>query len=189
MIKKNKNYKNIEIAILEYETAQNSAEHYNTMVWTLISVGLGLSIIILNKIVLEKTETIIFDEIIAKLLLSIIGILIVIYFTMLIERANKKKCLKYKICKDIEEDYKFNYKAHSITNEDTQLKGIIVLRSLIFALLIFYIIIIINLFTMGINKHSSNEVLFAIDLFLLIGSIIITLFFICQWKGYIKNND
>mgnify|MGYP001603190727 CR=1 FL=1 len=86
---------------LEYQKAQDSAEHYNTMIWTLISVLLGFSLIILYRVNTDSINNQI------KVVLLSIGTLSFLYFSFLIESANEKKLHKYKICKIIEKKYGF----------------------------------------------------------------------------------
>lgn len=86
---------------LEYQKAQDSAEHYNTMIWTLISVGIALSLVILYKVLSEDLGHLL------ELTLVFIGTFTLFYFSYLIETANERKNFKYGICKKIEESYGF----------------------------------------------------------------------------------
>ena len=86
---------------LEYQKAQDSAEHYNTMIWTLISVGVGLSLTILYIIQSQEQDPLL------ELVMSFIGLFVLFYFSYLIESANEKKKWKYHICKKIERENNF----------------------------------------------------------------------------------
>ncbi len=83
-----------------YEKSQDSAEHYNTMTWTLMSILLGFSLYILKLVWMEQ------NKVQLELMALYFGIGGLIYFSYLIESANEKKLLKYYICKYIKERYK-----------------------------------------------------------------------------------
>jgi hypothetical protein len=83
--------------LIAYQKAQDSAEHYNNMSWTLITVGLGFSLTILYKsLTMEGAHL--------KLGMLIVGLLVVRYFSYLIEGAQEKKEWKYFYCQKIEEE-------------------------------------------------------------------------------------
>ncbi len=90
-----------EKVLIEYQKAQDSAEHYNTMIWILTPVLLGFSISILYLIFSNNYNPIF------NIFLLIFGSFSLFYFSLLIESANEKKLHKYRICKKIEKDYKF----------------------------------------------------------------------------------
>ena len=100
-MKENKQESKIEV---EYEKAQDSAEHYDTMVWTLISVGMGFSILILKTALLDinKENLYLIEPFPFLSLLFFLGAATLIYFGHLIEGANEKRNFKYNICKKIE---------------------------------------------------------------------------------------
>jgi hypothetical protein len=84
--------------LTEYEKAQDSAEHHNTIMWNLIYIGIGLSLFILYKVHTENYP--IEGEMLA------FGAVILAYFSYIIFRSNKNKYIKYKVCKEIEEKNK-----------------------------------------------------------------------------------
>ncbi len=99
-----------EITKLEYEKAQDSAEHYNTMTWTLISIIFVFSLLVLRTILLDINSSGWQFSLIGKYTI-INGILLVgtlswIYFGYLIEGANQKKKWKYIVCQEIEKKNK-----------------------------------------------------------------------------------
>jgi hypothetical protein len=98
-----------EVRLVEYQKAQDSAEHHNNLVWTLTNLGIGLSLIILYVSWTDKS----IDSYIKEGLLFI-GCLIFMYFSSIIENSNKKKNEKYKLCQDIEKEYPF-IGQHSLT--------------------------------------------------------------------------
>ncbi len=100
--------RNDNTIIVEYQQSQNSAEHYNNMGWTLVSVLLGFSITSLY-IYFNSQEWFL------KYLALMGGIFSVLYFGILIEKADKIKNINYKICKDIEKDENFRYRPHNQT--------------------------------------------------------------------------
>lgn len=81
---------------LEYTKAQDSAEHYNTIMWTLINIGLGLSLLILYTATTGNSDYIL------KQPMLIFGLAILAYFSLIIHKSNINKLLKYDICKKIE---------------------------------------------------------------------------------------
>ncbi len=81
--------------ISEYEKAQDSAEHYNTIMWTLTPVLMGLSIYILYLVFSEDYNPNL------KIGLLFIGAISLFYFSFVIETAHEKKKLKYGICKEL----------------------------------------------------------------------------------------
>ena len=83
--------------LLEYEKAQDSAEHHNNVMWNLVYLGIGLSLFILFKVHTENYE--IEEE------MMFFGIVILGYFNYIIFRSNKNKYLKYEVCKEIEKKY------------------------------------------------------------------------------------
>ncbi len=97
-------------SMLEYEKSQDSAEHYNTMVWTLISIIFAFSLLILRTILLDINSSGWTFSLVGKFTiingLLLIGTLSWIYFGYLIEGANEKKKWKYFICQEIEKKNK-----------------------------------------------------------------------------------
>jgi hypothetical protein len=100
---------NKEIVRLEYEKAQDSAEHYNTMTWTLIAAGIGLSLLLLKFTLFDLAGKEFFqvNHYSLQNLMIFIGVFVIIYFRYLVEAADEKKRFKYGICKIIEERYDF----------------------------------------------------------------------------------
>ena len=90
-----------EKRMIEYQKAQDSAEHYNTMMWTLMALGIVGSLTILHIFWTNR------PEITYSLMMLFVGVFVLFYFSYLIEGAHEKKKWKYKICKDIERDYGF----------------------------------------------------------------------------------
>ena len=99
-----------EIMLVEYQKAQDSAEHYNTMTWTLISILFAFSLLILRTILLDINSSGWQFSLLGKWTvingILLIGTLSWIYFVYLIEGANQKKKLKYLICQEIEKKNK-----------------------------------------------------------------------------------
>lgn len=125
--------------LVEYQKAQDSAEHYDTMIWIMIPILLGFSISILY-LVFYPSEFIL--PINLKLVLLIFGGFSLFYFGFLIESANQKKQYKYSICKDIEKKYKFIFKQHrNVDNlflSKVDYKGNNIMRAARFILYILY---------------------------------------------------
>ncbi|MFA7708074.1 MAG: hypothetical protein WCX73_03930 [Candidatus Pacearchaeota archaeon] len=90
-----------EKRLVEYQKAQDSAEHYNSMIWTLMALGIASSLTILHIFWTNR------PEIIYSLIMLFTGAFILFYFSYLIEGAHEKKRLKYSICKKIEKENGF----------------------------------------------------------------------------------
>ncbi len=92
------------IVLTEYQKAQDSAEHYNTMTWTLISVGIGFSLLLLKSALfdVEGAGELLIDKLTLQSLIFFLGSTTLMYFGMLVYGANQKKIFKYKICQKIE---------------------------------------------------------------------------------------
>lgn len=124
---------------IEYEKAQDSAEHYNTMCWTLTSLLLAFSISIVSILfnsLNNPNPTIYF-----KIILFGGGLFSLIYFNFLIEKANAIKEIKYHLCKKIESRHLF-LGQNLLTEElDSFFKkrGIYFIRRAVFVLLIVYL--------------------------------------------------
>lgn len=95
---------------LIYQKAQDSAEHYNTMIWTLTSVLLAFSITILYLVSTNNYA------ILLNIILLLFGFFSLFYFSTLIELANETKCHNYDICKKIETEYGLR-KNHSLVDK------------------------------------------------------------------------
>lgn len=85
-----------EKILIEYQKAQDSAEHYNTIVWTLMSVGIGLSLIILYKVHSQEQNPLL------EMIMLFVGMFVLFYFSYLIESATERKMWKYYVCQRIE---------------------------------------------------------------------------------------
>lgn len=113
-----------DIKLIEYQKAQDSAEHFDTMIWTLISIGIVASIIIFHIFWTDRPENIVY-----ALIMLISGAFIIYYFSFLIEKANQIKIMKYDRCKDIEKD--LGLKQHIEVNDlslSRKLPGIKIFR-------------------------------------------------------------
>lgn len=124
---------------LEYEKAQDSAEHYNTMIWTLISVGLGLSLFILKFVWFESSILSGRDNSLIKVIALGLGSLSLFYFSYLIKSADRIKDMKYLICKDIEFNEEYKYKANLKTEVIKKRKGIWFSNIGVFLLFVLYL--------------------------------------------------
>jgi len=77
---------------LRYEKLQDSAEHYNLLIWTVFSVGVALSLWVLLRIWPDKTNIGAM-----QFFMSILGFLVLFYCILAIESFGQKKILMYKI--------------------------------------------------------------------------------------------
>lgn len=141
--------------LIEYQKAQDSAEHYNTMTWTLVSMGIGFSLTILYMVV-------VLDNIknpLLNLIALFTGAFVLFYFSFLIESAYEKKVFKYKICQKIERKLGFigqNCKVEKLPISGLDFKGVYIFRGIKLLLFIFYILAIIIYV-----RIESNLLLFA----------------------------
>jgi|SRR3989344_2721972 len=78
--------------ISECEKVQDAAEHHNILIWTVFSVGVALSLYILNKVFPDKTT---FGAM--QFFMSILGFLVLFYCILAIESFGQKKALMYRI--------------------------------------------------------------------------------------------
>ena len=78
--------------ISESEKAQDTAEQYNLLIWTVFSVGVALSLYILNKVFQDKTT---FGAM--QFFMSILGFLVLFYCILAIESFGQKKAIMYNI--------------------------------------------------------------------------------------------
>jgi len=74
------------------ESVQSSAEHYNVMIWTIFSVGVGLSLFILYTVWPLKNNLGFMH-----LVTSFVGLLVLFYCSLTVESFGQKKALMYKI--------------------------------------------------------------------------------------------
>jgi hypothetical protein len=90
---------------LTYQKAQDLAEHYNTIMWTLIYIGIGLSSWILYLVWIKRPEI----SVGLKLVMLLFGSLILSYFSLIIEKSSKRKNKCFEICQKIEKEGKNNF--------------------------------------------------------------------------------
>ncbi len=75
------------------KSAQQSAEHYNIMIWTIFSVGVALSLLILFEVWSAKL-----DIRAMQFVMSFFGLLVLFYCALAIESFGQKRSLMYEIC-------------------------------------------------------------------------------------------
>jgi len=153
---------------LEYQKAQDSAEHYDTMVWTLISLGIVASALILYQ-VWSKNE---YNP--HGLLLLFMGAFILFYFSYLIESANEKKNLKYAVCKKIEREYNFigqNILVEELPLAKTNYRGIRLLRIMKFLLSAIYFLAILTYGIIALSKNTMKDIQFLLIIGYILGLI------------------
>jgi hypothetical protein len=162
-----------------YQKAQDSAEHHNKIMWTLIYVGIGLSLWILYS-VLSKRDISVY----LKFAMLFFGAFVLWYFNIIIEKSNKRKNQCYKICHDIEKNLEIKYQIH----KDMAFKGegIKRLRFIMFLLYVVYIIGILVIgavvidtttftFKLGLSGYFIQVILAAISLIAVIYLLVDTL--------------
>ena len=189
---KNKRPKEIpEVSLLEYQKAQDSAEHYNTMIWTLISIGIGFSLLILKVVWFEDNDSLL------ELISLFFGFFSLFYFSFLIESANEKKLLKYHVCKEIETQYGFigqNFLTDKLPLSKLKLKGIDIIRIIKFLLFFFYFGSVLVTGIVAISESGSYLSLISLVcvLFASIGAIAMEVYYLFKRLNInqiIKNNN
>ena len=93
---------NDEWCMLEYETANASAESHNTMSWTLISGSIVFTFAVFEGFFSLSAFISAADVFLFRGLLIIIGTFALIYSSHLIEGAHQNKIIKYRVCQSIE---------------------------------------------------------------------------------------
>lgn len=177
----------LEETMIEYEKAQDSAEHYNTMTWTLTSIILVFSLIILKTILLDINSSGWQFSFIGKWTI-ISGMLLIgsvswIYFGVLIEGANQKKKLKYFICQDLERKNK-NFLGQNLGTKYLPFtKYEMGLKAFIFIKVFFMTIFLFLSFLVCIKAYYSNELIYTIILFITnLIIFIINIFYELAWR-------
>lgn len=169
--------------LVEYQMAQNSAEHHNNLMWTLIVSGIGFSLFIIYKTHLENNSNFLLN-----VLLLFIGAFTLFYFSHIVESSNEKKCFKYSVCKLIEEKYNFigqNLKVSSLPISKTKIFnfsnfGMGTFRLMKILMFVFYLLegflITIKAIVAGENIFLFS-VIFTLILLLCVASIIVEIYY------------
>ena len=141
---------------MTYQQAQQAAEHFNQIMWVLISVLLVGSVIILYTYFKKEIPNS-FQDVTVIIILGI-GILILIYFSEIFTSANNIKTAKYEICNQLEARFDILRQGKIIedTNKD-KYSGIAMLR---IGILILYVIYTYALIMAALNSTSPlNKVI------------------------------
>jgi hypothetical protein len=85
---------------IEYQKAQDSAEHHDNLLWTVTSIIWAGNLVLLG-LVLDSIKNI--DLRIVLIILSVFGILLVISMFLIAILLGNVKRQKYKRCKELEE--------------------------------------------------------------------------------------
>ena len=154
------------------------------MTWTLISVILGFLFIVLKTVIFgdmffEPFKPLLKQSII-RLSLLLIGLSSLIYFTHLIEKADKIRLIKMKICRDIEKNYDFRYNLESEIEKHIKGGGIDFFRFVSFLISILYL-----LTGLIILKNSFNS--YTLPLFIIL--ILLGLSLFINWQCDLKCNS
>ena len=160
---------------VEYQQAQKSAEHHNKIMWTLIHIGIGSSLIIFYTMLVAKIA------VEAKIAILFFGALILFYFNKIIEKSNKTKNYMWDVCQKIEDETpNLRYKIHQGTKKlhsKEKLESLAILRLGNSLLFFVYLISIIYLTFNKLNYLLSiNQ--FDIYLYFVLGEIILFIPFV-----------
>lgn len=172
--------------LIEYEKAQDSAEHHNNNMWTLIHIGLGLSVIILYAFWTIDTRVDYVKIDLPKYMMLFFGSIILGYFGKIIEDAHKNKKIKYNICQEIENKYHF-IGQHSKTKNQKNF-NINVLRIIIIFIFIFYIssLFLYSFILNNLNQFSILHIIPGILIYTI--SIIFIVFEVTYFWDNSKNS-
>lgn len=105
--------------LIEYEKAQDSAQHHDNLIWSVSTLTWGVSSVLLG-FVLTSLETMKYR--ILLLLFCVLGIFIILcawYFTIQFRSIRGQK---YKRCKELEEVFSFTQHTNLIHPQGSQIK-------------------------------------------------------------------
>ncbi len=150
------------------ESAQKSAEHYHIMIWTIFSVGVALSLWILNKVWSYKSDF----TAIMHIIMSVLGFLILFYCILAIESFAQKKRLMYEIYgKEIKKldstDFKKLIAKLPFFGIDWIAETILLFIFSLYVFLFGYIFSMNSLTIPDVSGHFVAFILFVFSLFLL----------------------
>ena len=169
-----------DVLLIEYQKAQDSAEHYDTMTWTLMSVGIGFSLLMLKVVILDLKESmnLLIDILTLQGIILFLGTASLTYFGLLIRGANQKKLLKYEICKKIELENK-GFIGQNLGTEFLLLtkerwgmgffylvKTVLLLFFLAFASVVLIKSIVVGQLNNALISYSGTLILFFVNIFL-----------------------
>ena len=134
--------------IVEYQKAQESAEHYDKLIWTVTSIFITVIAVILGYSFNKELSII-------KLSFNIIGALgIILFLFTIIKHMHHIKNVKYKRCKEIED--MLAMKQHNmIQKKATMITGFLAIK-----LLLIFVIGLIGIYYIlfsGILRNISIE--------------------------------
>jgi len=109
---------------IEYQKAQDSAEHHDNLIWSVTSIIWGASFISLGFVFqgIMHSQLMISGKILSSAI-CIFGIALVIIVKKYNQLYDKIIDIKYKRCQDLEHSDILNFKQHKSTNEDYPKKG------------------------------------------------------------------
>lgn len=111
---------NDHILLVEYQKAQDSAEHHDNLIWTTTGIILGGMLILIGSI-LRYLESIKYPFLIFYI--SLLSIALIIFLWKFQESLKNIKIQKYDRCKDIEKDLK-DKKGNQIMKQHSKLSYI-----------------------------------------------------------------
>lgn len=126
-----------EAFLIEYQTAQESAQHHDNLVWTITSIIWGASLILLGLILNQLHSNDL--KYILTLLILLIMTLIIFAWKFSFDLNNIKN-QKYKRCKEIES--KFNMNQHTNLNYTSGFQKLIYNGITVFYIIIWVVILI-----------------------------------------------
>jgi len=129
----NELFKEDQFLLIEYQKAQDSAEHYNNAIWLVFSIGIAFSLWIIYTIIAKSEVTYYF-----KILMFFLGLFILIYSFSLVISNSQKKNRKYQLCEFIEE--KNNFIGKGLLKEIPYIKTKYIAEVILSLILLGYII-------------------------------------------------
>jgi hypothetical protein len=94
--------------LVEYQAAQNSAQHHDTLIWSINSVVWSASLILLGLLLKSSPDR---NMIFIVSLISLLGIFLIIKVWIYTSQLAELKRQKYDRCKEIEQ--RFGFKQHT----------------------------------------------------------------------------
>jgi len=102
------NEERIKALLVEYSSAQNSAQHHDTLVWNSIGIIWSAQLVLLGFIIQAKQDL---HNPLIILFTSVLALVLLLYLSISYFSIRKIRNQKYKICKEIEK--KIDLSQHS----------------------------------------------------------------------------
>ena len=166
-------------SMLKYEKAHVSAENYNTLIWTVFSIGIAFSLYILYIVWPFKTSIGAM-----QFFMSILGFLVLFYCTLTLESFNQKKSLMYKIFDKNIKGFDIEKKIKKLTFFKVEWLAEIIL-SFLFLAYVYYFWFVWNNNSLAI--YGGQIIFLALPMFII--SLILSFIVMINWILRPKNGN